>query len=154
MVKVKLEDVIEQIIFANDSSKSFLNNKTGEIHLIPEEVSRYAEQDIEDDEFIPEWEKEIIPIAKDIQINPENYIRFPDQFDVHEYSIMESFSLSLSDEEIRNTIYYSLKGSGAFRRFKENIHRLGITEEWYKYKDEAFKEIAIEWCKDNKLEYY
>ena len=132
MVKVKLEDVIEQIEFASESSKSFLNLNTGEIHVIPEEVEIYAEEDIEDEDFIPDWEKEIIPVAKDIQKNPDNYIRFPDQYDIHEYSIMESFSLSLSDEKLRDILYYSLKGSGAFRRFKENINRLGITEEWYK----------------------
>ncbi|GBD86964.1 hypothetical protein BMS3Abin03_00889 [bacterium BMS3Abin03] len=154
MVKVKLEDVIEQIEFASESSKSFLNLNTGEIHVIPEEVEIYAEEDIEDEDFIPDWEKEIIPVAKDIQKNPDNYIRFPDQYDIHEYSIMESFSLSLSDEKLRDILYYSLKGSGAFRRFKENINRLGITEEWYKYKDEALRKIAVEWCQDNNLEYY
>lgn len=154
MIKIKLEDVIEQIEFANESNKSFFNKKSGEIHLIPEEVESYVEQDIEDDDFIPEWEKEIIPIARDIQINPDDYIQLPEQFDINEYEIMERFCLSLQDENLRKKMYSSIKGSGAFQRFKNNIHNFGIADDWYKYKDEAFRKIAIEWCEENNLEYY
>ena len=153
MIKVKLDDVIEQIEFASDSNKSFFNKKTGKIHLIPDEVERYSDQDM-DDGFIPEWEKELIPIAKDIQNNPDNYIQFPNQYDIHEYSIMEKFCLSLNNEELREIMYSSIKGSSAFQKFKNNIHQYGIADDWYKYKDEAFKEIAIEWCEDNGIEYY
>ncbi len=153
MMKIKLDNVIEQIEFANESNTSFFNKKTGEIHLIPDEVERYTDQDMEDD-FIPEWEKELIPIAKDIQNNPDNYIQFPEQFDINEYSIMEKFCLSLSDEELRDLMYSSIKGSGAFQRFKNNIHHYGISDDWYKYKDESLREIAIEWCEENSIEYY
>lgn len=30
---------------------------------------------------------------------------------------------------------------------------MNIIQEWYKYRDEQYKEIAIDWCKQNKLEY-
>jgi len=46
-----------------------------------------------DEEDLPDWEKEIIPVYKDINQNPENYIQFPNQFYINEYSIMERFSL-------------------------------------------------------------
>jgi len=154
MAKLKIEDVVEQLEFASESNKSFFNKKTGEIHLIPEEVERYAEQNIEDDDLIPEWEKEIIPIVKDIQQKPDDYIQFPDQLYVNEYSIMERFCLTLDDEELRDEMYSSIKGSGAFQRFKNNIHNHGIDNDWHKYKDEALKEIAIEWCEENNIEYY
>ena len=103
--------------------------------------------------LIPEWEKEIIPIIKDISKNPEDYIQLPEQFDINEYSIMEKFCLSLNDEELRDIMYSSIKGSGAFQRFKNNIHHHGIADDWYKYKDEAIREIAIEWCKENNIKY-
>ena len=65
-MKVKLEDVIEQIEFANESNKTYLNKSTGEIHLIPEEVDMYIRNEVFDENDLPDWEKEIIPIAKDI----------------------------------------------------------------------------------------
>jgi hypothetical protein len=154
MAKVKLEDVIEQLEFANESSKSFYNIINEEIYIIPEEVERYTIQNNLDDEFISEWEKELIPIAKDIQNNPENYISFPDQFEIHEYSIMERFCLSLNNDKLREIMYSSIKGRGAFQRFKDKIHEQGIAEDWYKYKEESLKEIAIGWCENNNIEYY
>jgi len=153
MIKVKLEDVIEQLELANELNKSYINKNTGEIHFIPEEVETYTENEEFDENDLPGWEKEIIPVARDIKENPDNYIAFPDQFEIDEYHIMERFSLSLRDGKLRDEIYYSIKGNGAFRRFREKISEHGLTGEWYKYRDEAIKEIAIEWCKENNLEY-
>jgi len=30
---------------------------------------------------------------------------------------------------------------------------LGIEKTWYAYEAQAYKKIAIEWCKDNDIEY-
>ena len=153
MVKVNLEDVIEQLEFASESNKSYFQKSTGKIHLIPDELEIFAGEDAEKDNFIPEWEKEIIPVVKDIHRNPDDYAQFPDQFDINEYTIMERFCLSLSDDNLRDKMCASIKGSGAFQRFKNNIHHFGIADDWYKYKDEALRELAIDWCKENDIEY-
>lgn len=60
---------------------------------------------------------------------------------------------SSSFNQIRDILYYSIKGSGAFRRFKDNIYKYNIEEEWYKFRDEAIKQIVIEWCEDNEINY-
>ena len=153
MTRVKLEDVIEHLELSNEENKSYLNKSTGEIHLIPDEIESYLEED-SDEDYLPEWEIEIIPIAKDILANPDKYIQFPNQFYINEYSIMERFSLSITEEKLRDAIYSSLKGSGAFRKFKNIINEFGIEDKWYKYKDGELKEFAIEWCKENNLEFY
>jgi hypothetical protein len=46
-----------------------------------------------------------------------------------------------------------IKGSDAFRRFKDAIHDYGIENDWYKYHNNALKEIAIEWCQENDIEF-
>lgn len=43
---------------------------------------------------------------------------------------MEGFCLSTKDEELSDTMYYSLKGSGAFQRFKINILKYGVEKDW------------------------
>jgi hypothetical protein len=154
MNKVKLEDVIESIEFANDLNKFFFDKNTGKIHLITDEVEMHIDDDPEDNDFIPEWEKELVLIARDIQNNPDQYIQLPSKFEINVYAIMEKFCLSLNNENLRNEMYYSIKGSGAFRRFYENIQDFNLEKDWYKYRDEAYKEMAIEWCNDNNLEYY
>jgi hypothetical protein len=134
-----------------DESSSYLNIKTGEVVIISDEESSAAEEDKPIDSF-PEWQHELINKAKEI-LQSNDYISLPSKFQVHEYRIMEKFCLSITDDQIRDILYYSIKGSGAFRRFKDNIYKYNLEEEWYKFRDEAIKRIAIEWCEDNGINY-
>jgi len=77
----------------------------------------------------------------------------PDKFEINEYNIMEKFCLSIRNKEISDIMYSLIKGSGAFRRFKDNIRKYDMEDDWYKYRDAAIKEIAIEWCKDNNVKF-
>ena len=52
-----------------------------------------------------------------------------------------------------DTLYSLIKSSGAFRRFKDAIQDYGIADDWYKYRNKALKEIAIEWCEENGIEF-
>lgn len=42
---------------------------------------------------------------------------------------------------------------GAFRRFKEDIRKTGMEQEWYDYRDKAYRNAAIEWCDENGFNY-
>lgn len=66
---------------------------------------------------------------------------------------MEDFVLSINDNKLSDELYYAIKGSGAFRRFKDLIQRYGIADDWYKYRDNKYREIAIQWCEENDMEY-
>jgi len=46
-----------------------------------------------------------------------------------------------------------IKGSGAFRRFKNAIREMGVDEAWYQFKQNALEEIAIEWLEENQIPY-
>jgi hypothetical protein len=147
----KLSDIIDAIEIMADETSSYLNRKTGEVVMVTDEEMRAAEEDEPLEEY-PEWQRESIEIAGKI-LESEDYVSLPDKFDVHEYSIMEDFCMSIDDEKMRNVVYSSIKGSGAFRRFKDNIHKYDIADEWYEYKSEALKQKAIDWCKENSVEY-
>lgn len=148
---VKLEDIIDGIEMQTDEISSYLNIKTGEVVIISDEESSAVEEDKPIDSF-PEWQHELINKAKEI-LQSNDYISLPSKFQVHEYRIMEKFCLSITDDQIRDILYYSIKGSGAFQRFKNNIYKYNLEEEWYKFRDEAIKRIAIEWCEDNGINY-
>lgn len=148
---VKLDDIIQEIEMQTDETSSFLNIRTGEIVTISDEEFRAAEED-ESIELFPEWQHEFINIAKEI-LYGDDYISLPSKFDIHEYSIMEKFCLSIMDDKISDILYNSIKGRGAFRRFKDNIHKYNLVEDWYRFRDEAIKQIAIEWCKVNGINY-
>jgi hypothetical protein len=67
--------------------------------------------------------------------------------------MMEKFCLSLNDSEMSDTLYGLIKGHGAFRRFKDAIHKYNIADDWYKYRNGELNEIAIEWCQQNSIEF-
>jgi hypothetical protein len=41
----------------------------------------------------------------------------------------------------------------AFRRFKDTIHRYGIQNDWFGFRDDAYREIAISWLEDKGFAY-
>ncbi len=99
------------------------------------------------------WEQEAIHMAMNVLESEEDFISLPSKFEIHEYQIMENFCLSLDDEKLKGKIYGSIKGSGAFRRFKDCIFEYGIEKNWFQYRREALKRIAIDWCEGNGIPY-
>jgi len=151
-IRVKLDDIIDGMECQSDESSSFLNKKTGEVVLI----SDYEMQAAEDDELLedmPDWEQDQVRIAREILAETGRYISLPSKFDIDDYSIMERFCMSLDNQKISDILYDLISGSGAFRRFKDAIYRYGIEDEWHTYHNNAIKEIAIEWCRENNIEF-
>ena len=66
---------------------------------------------------------------------------------------MLDFINTINNLEIRNNLYRLIQGKGAFRRFKAYCFEVNIIQDWYNYREEKYKEIAINWCKENDLEY-
>ena len=61
--------------------------------------------------------------------------------------------MSLEKKQIGDILYDLISGSGAFRRFKDAVYKYGVEDEWYRYRDNAIKEFAIEWCRQNNIEF-
>lgn len=150
-IVVNLEDIIEGLEFQSNEIRSFLDLRTGEVVSITDEEFRAAEDEVPIEKF-PAWQRDNIRIAGEI-LEEDYFISLPSQFDINEYNIMEEFCLEIKNDNISNTLYNSIKGREAFRRFKDKIKRFGIEEEWYRYRDEAIKRIAIEWCEENGITY-
>jgi hypothetical protein len=149
---VKLSDIIEGLESQSDESASFLNKKTSEVVLMTDYAMRAAEEN-EPLEEVPDWERDLVSIAKEILANTGEYIQLPTKYDIDEYSIMENFCMSLDKKEIGDILYDLISGSGAFRRFKDAVYKYRVEDEWLKYRDNAIKEIAIEWCRQNNIEF-
>lgn len=151
-IKVKLKDIIGNMEFNSDENRSFLNIKTGEILALTSEEIRMADSDI-DYARIPEWQKESIEAAKDLEENFEDYIELPDKYEINEYGMMEDFCSNIGDERISDALYNAIRGKGAFRRFKDTLSRFNIEDRWYAYYEDALREVAIEWCEDNEIDF-
>lgn len=81
----------------------------------------------------------------------ERFIDAPDKFDFHEYRHMERFIETVEDGEAAEALWRAIKGRGAFRRFKDTADRLGLLDQWFRYRDEAMKEFVIAWAEANNV---
>ena len=151
-IHAKLDDIIEALEFQSCERHSFLDKRSGQVVSVSDEEMRAAEDD-EPNENFPDWQQDLIRIAKEIIKDTGDYISLPSKFDIDDYSIMEKFCLSIEDSQISDSLYDLIKMSGAFRRFKDAIHEYDIADDWYKYRGDALKQIAIDWCEENNIEF-
>lgn len=139
---VKLELVMEAIEMADDNSTAFYDLEKQELIWHMEDFGYQMDEDDEEiDEMIEEgWRT--------------RFFRLPTKFDINEYHFMEDF---IYDEipagGVRNQLASAIQGRGAFRRFRQQVERLGIIDEWYQYKENAQRKLAVEWCEDNNFNY-
>jgi hypothetical protein len=150
-VVVLLRDVVNEMDVMNDEFHAYLNKGTGELATISDEEINIIENDDDWGEY-PNWQQESLATAKKV-LDSTDYLPLPSKFDIHEYEIMEKFCYSIKDPKIGNDLAYQIKGSGAFHRFQTAIRRYGIEEHWYRFRDQALEEIAVEWLESNGIEF-
>ena len=130
MMKVDLKKIIEGIEFQGDESQSYLKISSGEVVLFTDDAIAAAESD-EDLSVRAEWYREAIEQAREFINNEEDYIPLPSKYEFHEYGVMEEFISSLPIEEQRDELLSSIKGKGAFAKFKHGLERFLLQEKWY-----------------------
>ena len=133
-MKVKLSEVLDALDFTNDEIEYYYNPDNGELFM--SNIGDF--ENLNEDELDELFEKSIM---------------LPTRYDINEYEMMENFAETIEDTRLQNQLYISLNGSGAFRRFKDTCINFDIINDWYKFRDERYKELAINWCKDNNIEF-
>ena len=123
--RVKLSEIVGEMELQHGQGSLYLNKKTGEVVLLMEE-GWLTDEEGESSEELPEWQREVLMVKKDILQNRENYLELPSKVEINEYRIMEDFCHSVEDRGISENLFDAIKGRGAFGRFKDNIVRLGI----------------------------
>ena len=67
--------------------------------------------------------------------------------------MMEKFSMARPRQRERDELLDAIHGRGAFRMFKTAIRRLGIEDEWYRFRDSAIEQIAKDWLDEHGIPY-
>lgn len=98
------------------------------------------------------WE-EIDEEFKDEIAFSHDYVRLPDQYEIQEYRIMQKFTDSLNNVYCQEKLYRALNGRKPYRHFKDEINYLGISELYYKWRSEAYYNIARKWCEKHEIAY-
>ena len=149
-IVVSLRNFVGKMQSLSHDRHIYLNKVSGEFVMLSDDDIRMTESDIADE--LLGWEAET---GQDVNtvLSSDDYLQLPSRFDIHEYEIMERFCFSISDEKISDVLLSKIHGSGAFRRFKDTVYQYGIEENWFKYRDEAYKEIAVSWLESHGFDY-
>ena len=134
-MKVRLSEIIDAIDFTDESTEYFLDKETGEVVMMNEMMMGISEY-----EEVSE------------QLDEHGFYRLPGQFDIDDYRTMEMF-ISTLPGPAANKLSRAISGRGAFRRFKDMVIDLGLSDKWYKFQDDTHRNLAIRWCEENGLKW-
>lgn len=147
---VSLRAVAEEMEILDQEMHAFLNRQNGEVYGGTSEQLAMAEN--EDDEGWHDWEREMAVKLREILASPD-WIQLPARNTRDDYRIMEEFCWKQCDGKLQQELLAAIAGRGAFRCFRDCVHRWGATDDWYKFRSAAFRESAAEWLESNGIAY-
>lgn len=131
---VRLEDIADKLEEISDGWEQYLNTTTGEFVALSNGMYIEADEDF----------------AEEIE-NSCNYVRLPNQYDIHEYSIMEGFAAATPEANRQARLFRALNGRKPYRHFKDEIIRMGLEKSYYVFRHQAYVEIAKAWCRKHDI---
>ena len=155
---------------------NILNNikrmKSDEIYAFIDKYKEddYKEPDIEeilDDDEIPKKENDFIFIDLNMmsmqeyeeltdkieEDEEERYYYLPSSYVFHDSELVEEYIDEIKNENIQEELEDAFYGKGKYRRFKETLRKFRIENDYYNFREEYLKNMAIEWCQKNNIEY-
>jgi hypothetical protein len=150
MMVVSLRDVVEALDLQSDELSSYLDPDTGEIITFNREEASIATRG--DWAQAPEWMKESLPKIKRA-LEDDRILELPDRVHIDEWRMMQNFTLENEQCKCRQELDSAVHGTGAFRQFKEVIRQLGLEDEWFRYRNGQYEQVAKEWLEENGIGY-
>jgi hypothetical protein len=151
-MKVALKDIVDALEMPSDEHFYFLDRQTGEVEFVSREILGLAEEGGTVDEVL-QWQRREFEVAEAIFADWDRFKKLPTKFDIHDWDIMREFAESVEPEWLSDELQNAIHGAGAFRYFKDTLRRHRREKDWYAFREEALRQIAIEWCEENGIEY-
>lgn len=136
-----LQALVDALASQSDQMHAFVDPDTAAVILVSDEALGAAESP----GMAPLVDEAELEAAQAVLATP-GILNLPDRFEIDEYRMMVRFAEARAIATERDTLALALRGSGAFRRFKDACARLGIDQGWYAFRDAEYEAIAVEWC--------
>lgn len=136
---VNIEELIDALGNGSDDVIYYLDGQTGEVRSYIEDGFCDLEEENSDNKDIEED-----TTGRFIQIESlESY---------ESYEHMREFVETVADEKNRLILGKAITGKGAFRRFKDALHRCGEErEKWFAFQHGKLMELAKEWLQAHDI---
>ncbi|RJX17310.1 MAG: hypothetical protein C4570_08330 [Ammonifex sp.] len=153
----KLEIDFEEIAAIMDEQDLlngyYVDTLTGDLVVIPSELSELESFDKETIVELPEWERELIPVVQEIQEGSDRYELVPRVYSSEVYDLMVQFAETVSDRQLREKLEIALNGRGAFGRFKRVLGDYPEERErWFDWKLAKMSDWIREWLNELGIE--
>lgn len=130
----------------------YLDKESGETIVLPREVVDALEEE-ELLQSLPEWELKLVDLAKDILSGNPRYVEIPIKWSREAFNDILEFAEKISDQKIRERIHLTVRGKGAFRKFKDILQEYPeIEKEWHRFKYEREKKEVLDWLESLGIE--
>jgi hypothetical protein len=133
---VLLREIADAIGWHMDEGASYLDTESGEVVSV---------SPLGDD-----YEELLEEVGEGLG---ERFLALPDQSDFDELDWMREYALGVQDRRVGNKLMDATDRPHPFRRFKDLAHELGMIDGWHKFRDEQLRTVALEWCKENEVEW-
>lgn len=172
--KLKIDMLALETAFDNSSSELsyYLDLETGEAPLATEDARSDLEQVYEAIECIgdeeradafqaalarrnlPEWEKEAVLAANQVEeCYSSRYLELPRPDSRAGYRDMEDFIESVQDERLQKRLWKAIDGRGAFRRFKDELLEYpGEEQRWFAFRHARRRQRVLAWLAEEGIE--
>jgi hypothetical protein len=173
MRKLKID--LGELAFAFESGfdqlSNYLDLETGEIAIVTDDTrgeleAIYEEMDAEEDEDssalidllkernLPDWQKQMVLQANQVERGYETRFVAVPQVDSHEaYGDMVDFIATVRSLHIRELLEVAIMGRGAFRRFKDVLYNYPHEEKrWFAFKETRMLERVRAWLEGYGIE--
>jgi len=136
---LSLKEVVDELDTLSQGMVAYCNRRTGKVTSVTQEMLAAAEE--EDD--LSGFDDDMLAELRDI-VSSEDWVALPDSFEIHEWEVLQDFVNEVGDDRIREELQRAIRGSVAFRRFKEIARRHGVEESWFDFKRSALEKVARE----------
>lgn len=75
-------------------------------------------------------------LAIDVEATPDRWLRFHRTGSRDGWEDMATFAERARDASLRERLERAIEGTGAFRRFRELVHDVGLADAWYVFSDD------------------
>ena len=137
-MRVKLQDVVKAIDSGRTGAEYYYETKIGGI-------VRVSEKAVNGDA-----NPALLERSREEQVI--DYIPVPRQYDIDEYFMIEEFIYELQEGREQDILERAVRGKDASDKFMEKLYDLGLEERWRRYREDACKKVAREWCGRYKIE--
>lgn len=154
-IPVSLQEVVDNLQMQMELMAVFLNEETGEMIVVQDDELKRADDLIHGDlkrDDLRDWEREFLPKVHEA-IHDPGWSQLPTEWDLNEYEMMKQFCYSVKNDEHREQLLRAIRGRGAFRYFRDTTDRLGLTKDWYAYRDRAYEKRAVQWLEARDVPY-